>query len=80
MERFTLICSLKSGKRAKISTAKITVTNACQEDGNLDAKQTEPKIAVFNETALETLEKNPDILRTMLQIFQTVYKICLKYM
>lgn len=34
----------------------MTVTKACQDDGNLDAKHTDPKMAVFKETALETLE------------------------
>ena len=35
----------------------ITVTNACQDEGRREAKQTEPNIAVFNDAALDTLGK-----------------------
>ena len=53
----TFICSLNIGNNAKICTAIITVTNACQDEGRREAKQTEPNMAVFNDAAFETLHK-----------------------
>lgn len=40
----------------------ITVTNACQDEGRRDARQTEPKMAVFNDAAFDTLNKQATCL------------------
>lgn len=43
------------GITANICIASITVTNACQDVGNLDARQTEAKMLAFSDEDLDAL-------------------------
>ena len=51
----TLHLTLKSGKRANISTARDTTTNPWKAEGSRDARHTAANIAAFSDTELDTL-------------------------